>query len=91
MGSEITPEIIFEYCPRVGICVVRVDYASSLEHLINLFNKAQEDFPGLEFSDARVKFYAGDYIARTFGIEFKASPESVPKHYQIIEGLEPTY
>ena len=73
-------------------CVIRTDtYVHSLEHILNLFNTARQDFPDLKPKDVKVVQYGGRRYARTFGIEFEKPREiEVPEEYDHIQQLEYT-
>lgn len=83
-------KIIKEYCPSNNTVVIRSNcYGSQLDHIMNLFREAQEDFFYLRYEDVRVTHFAGEQYKHTFGIEFAPTNE-VPDTYNLIESLEYT-
>ena len=88
--------IIKERCRRtrkspVVRCVVRTDtYAKTLQHFLNLLAEARKDFPDLSAREVEVVHYGGRHYRGTFGIEFSAKKDEVPRSYGIIRNLELT-
>lgn len=83
-------EIIYEYAEESKVCVLRTDnYVKRLDHFLNLFEAAKEDFPNLKAEDVTVEKYGGDHHKRQNGIEFKVEEEP-PEKYERIGVLELT-
>jgi len=79
--------IIKEYCPQVGRCVVRTDaYDHTLRFFLHLFKEAKKDFPILSTEDVEITRFGGQHYKGSFGIEFSA--KAVPESYRKINNLE---
>ncbi len=73
-------------------CVIRTDtYGKTLDHLLDLYDLAKNDFPEIEPKDITIVHYAGERYKRTYGLEFKKPDGAkVPDDYQNIQQLELT-
>lgn len=86
-------DFIKEYCPGANMIVIRSNrYGSCLSKFLDMLDVAQKDFPVIRTDDVDIKHYAGEFYAKTFGIEFLLPKGSrIPPEYNEIPKLEYTY